>query len=57
MTADNLRTWAKALLPYGCFLMMWQYDAAFMAKAANQTAFKDIAAAAAATPRRSCKRP
>jgi hypothetical protein len=57
MTADNLRTWAKALLPYGCFLMMWQYDAAYMAKAANQTAFKDIAAAAAATPRRSCKRP
>jgi hypothetical protein len=56
MTSDQLRTWGKALTPYGCFMMMWEYDAAYMAEPANQLAFKDIAALAASKPKRSCKR-
>ena len=43
MTADQVRTWGKALVPYACFMMMWQYDAAYFSKSANQLAFKDVA--------------
>ena len=57
MTPDQIKTYSKALLPYGCFLMMWQYDKTFMSKSANQDAFKSVAAMAASTPKRSCKRP
>jgi hypothetical protein len=57
MTPDQMKTWAKALIPYGCFLMMWQYDKTFYSKTANQDAFKSVAALAAATPKRSCRRP
>lgn len=56
MTADQLTTWGKALVPYGCFMMMWQFDSTYMAKSANKTAFKAIATQAAALPKRSCKR-
>jgi hypothetical protein len=56
MTSDQLRTWGTALTPYGCFMMMWEFDATYMSKSANQLAFKDIAALAASKPRRSCKR-
>jgi hypothetical protein len=57
MTSDQLRNWGKALTPYACFMMMWEYNAAYMAKSANQLAFKDVAALAASKPRPSCKRP
>jgi hypothetical protein len=57
MTADQVRTWGKALVPYACFMMMWKYDAAYFSKSANQIAFKDIAALAASKPKPSCKRP
>jgi hypothetical protein len=57
MTADQLRTWGKALVPYACFMMMWEYNAAYFAKADNQLAFKDVAALAASKPKPSCKRP
>ena len=57
MTPDQVRTWGKALVPYACFMMMWRYDAAYMAKSANLLAFKDIAALAATKPKPSCKRP
>ena len=57
MTPDQMRSYGKALMPYGCFMMMWQFDKTFFSKSANQTAFKDLAAAAAATSKRSCKRP
>ena len=57
MTADQVRTWGKALVPYACFMMMWEYNAAYMSKSANQLAFKDVAALAASKPKPSCKRP
>jgi len=57
MTPDQMRSWGKALLPYGCFFMMWQFDKTFFSKSANQTAFKDLAAVAASMSKRSCKRP
>jgi hypothetical protein len=57
MTADQLRSYGKALLPYGCFFMMWQFDKTYMSKTDNQAAFKDLATLAASKPKRSCKRP
>jgi hypothetical protein len=56
MTSDQLRTWGTALLPYGCIMFMWKYDAAYMNKLSNQDAFKALATLAASKPRRSCKR-
>jgi hypothetical protein len=57
MTPDQIVTYGKALMPYGCFLMMWQYDKTFFSKSANLTAFKTLATAAAAMSKGSCKRP
>jgi hypothetical protein len=57
MTPDQIREFGKALTPYGCYMMLWRYDAAYMSDPANQEAFKELAALAASTPRRSCKRP
>jgi hypothetical protein len=57
MTADQVRTWGKALTPYACFMMVWRYDKAYMTEPANQLAFKDIAALAASKPKPTCKRP
>jgi hypothetical protein len=57
MTPDQIVTYGKALMPYGCFLMMWQYDKTFFSKSASLTAFKTLATAAAGTAKRSCKRP
>jgi hypothetical protein len=57
MTPDQVRTWGKALAPYGCFMMLWRYNAAYMAKSANLLAFKEIAALAASKPKPTCKRP
>ena len=56
MTPDQLRTWGTALLPYGCVMFMWKFDATYMNKLANQDAFKALATLAASKPRRSCKR-
>jgi hypothetical protein len=56
MTPDQLRTWGKALVPYGCVMLMWRFDKAYMSNLANQDAFKEVAALAASKPRRSCKR-
>ena len=57
MTADQLRSWGKALVGAGCYLTMWRYDGTFMSKSANQDAFKALASAASSLSRRSCKRP
>ena len=43
--------------PYGCALLMWRYDDAFMSKSANVTAFKNVASLLNSKPRRSCRRP
>ena len=57
MTADQVRTWGRAIGPYGCAMLMWRYDDAFMAKSANQVAFRDVASLLASKTRRSCRRP
>jgi hypothetical protein len=57
MTADQVRTWGRAIGPYGCAMLMWQYDDVFMSKAANQDAFRDVASLLASKARRSCRRP
>lgn len=56
MTTDQLRTWGKALVPNGCVMLMWRFNATYMNNLANQNAFNEIAAVAASKPRRSCKR-
>jgi hypothetical protein len=57
MTADQVRTYGKAVGPAGCAMLMWRYDDAFMSKSANVSAFKDVATLLNSKPRRSCKRP
>jgi hypothetical protein len=54
--ADSLRVWGRTLAPAGCALLMWRYDATYMDRSDNQQAFRDIAATAAATQRRACRR-
>lgn len=56
MTADQVRTWGQAIGPFGCALLMWRYDQAFMANAANQAAFRDVASMLNGKPQRSCRR-
>jgi hypothetical protein len=56
-TASQVATWGRALGPLGCFLVMWKYDVAFMGRADNQQAFRDVASALATAPRKSCNRP
>jgi hypothetical protein len=56
MTADQVRTYGRSIGPSGCALLMWRYDAAFMSKTANQSAFMDVASLLGSKPRRSCRR-
>jgi hypothetical protein len=56
MTADQVRSYGRAVGTSGCALLMWRYDDAFMAKSANVTAFKDIGSLLNSRPRRSCRR-
>ena len=56
MTPDQVRSWGAELLPNGCVLLMWQYDATYMSVSANLDAFTEVAALAASKPRPSCKR-
>src|SRR5262245_1449025 len=57
MTADQVATYGKTAGPYGCVMLMWKYDDAFMSKSANVAAFKDVASLLNSKPRRSCRRP
>jgi hypothetical protein len=59
MTATQIRTWGQTLLSasYACGLTMWKWDNAFMESQANQTAFRDVAATAAARAAKPCVRP
>jgi hypothetical protein len=57
MTADQVRTYGRAIGPYGCAMLMWRYDDAFMSKSANKSAFQDVASLLNSKPRRSCLRP
>jgi hypothetical protein len=56
MSPTQVRDWGLALGPYGCGLMMWDYNPVFMARAENQQAFKDIATDLAGRPAKSCRR-
>jgi hypothetical protein len=56
MTAAQVREYGLVLGPAGCALMMWRYDDAFMANAANQQAFGEIARQLAAQAGRPCRR-
>jgi hypothetical protein len=56
MTPDQVRRFGKALAPSGCAMFMWRFDQKFMAKEANTRAVRDVAAAIASSPRRSCRR-
>ena len=55
MTAQQVREWGILLGSAGCGLMMWKYDDAFMANLENQQAFRDVAAALASLPAKSCR--
>ncbi len=57
MTADQVRTYGRATGPYGCAMLMWRYDDAFMSKSANKSAFQDVASLLKSKPKRSCRRP
>jgi len=57
MTADQVRSYGQALGAYGCALLAWRYDDAFMAKSTNQSAFRDVTSFLNTKARRSCKRP
>jgi hypothetical protein len=57
MTADQVQSYGRAIGTYGCALLMWRYDDAFMSKSANVTAFKSVASLLNSKPRRSCRRP
>jgi hypothetical protein len=57
MTSDQVRTYGRTIGPSGCALLMWRFDAAFMSKAANQAAFRDVASLLNSKPRPSCRRP
>lgn len=56
MNANQLRNWGITLGTSGCMLLMWTYDAAYMANTQNAQAFSDVAARLASTAGRSCKR-
>jgi hypothetical protein len=56
MTPAQVRATGYALGGSGCALLMWRYDAAFMAKAANVKAFQDLKNSLAKNPRKSCRR-
>jgi hypothetical protein len=57
MTADQVQSYGRAIGTYGCALLMWRYDDAFMSRSANVTAFKSVASLLNSKPRRSCRRP
>lgn len=56
MSASQVRDWGIALGSAGCGLTMWRYDATFMGRADNQTAFADVAKALAKVPSKACMR-
>ena len=57
MTAKQVAEWGKTLGQAGCALLMWRYDAAYLANAANVQAFKEVGSTLARTQGKSCRRP
>jgi len=57
MTAQQIVDWSVVLGPAGCGgMLMWRYDADFMAQPPNQQAFAEAARRLAALPSRPCVR-
>ena len=56
MTASQVKSYGLVLGPAGCALLMWRYNADFMADPGNQQAFKDVASYLSASPGRACRR-
>jgi hypothetical protein len=56
MSATQVREWSKLLGSGSCAMIMWQYDATFMSKYANQQAFKAASSYLRYAPKRSCRR-
>ena len=56
MTAKQVTEWGKTLGRAGCALLMWRYDAEYIAKAANVQAFKEVRNTLANTQGKSCRR-
>jgi len=56
MTASQVREYGLTLGPAGCGLVMWKYDARFMANTENEQAFRDIAARLAPVPAPPCRK-
>jgi hypothetical protein len=56
MTPQQIRVYSDVLGPAGCGLLMWRYEPAYMARADNLQAFKDVRSRMASYPARSCAR-
>ena len=56
MTPQQVRDYGLVLGPAGCGLLMWRYDSTYMANAANQDAFRDVASRLASLSGRACRR-
>jgi hypothetical protein len=56
LSSEQVRTWAKTLGASGCVMVMWKYDRAFMSKASNVAAMRDVASTLASKSGRSCRR-
>jgi hypothetical protein len=56
MTATQVRNWGTSLGSAGCLLLMWKFDATYMANTENRQAFRDVAERLASAPARSCRR-
>jgi hypothetical protein len=56
MTAKQVRDWGMALGPQGCAMLMWRHDQAFMSRADNVRAMKEVAVKLANAPARGCRR-
>jgi hypothetical protein len=56
MTAAQVREFGSTLGVAGCALILWRYNEAFMSRADNQQAFKDVAAKLATRQSSPCRR-
>jgi hypothetical protein len=56
MTAQQLRDWGTALVPYTCTVFTWRYDATFLTNPDNASALSTLAISSPAFPRTRAKR-
>ena len=58
MTSAQVRDWSLTLAQRpGCAQILWTYDAAYLSRADNQQALRDVATMLATLPRKACRRP